>query len=413
MKRSFLRPRLLTISLTIIALFPCYFIVKKEFSPSAKSWILVNVSSISNPFIRDESKITGKIITESKDEGRRGVTLSEVSDELREDSDTQGQGAMLGGGVPEGMSETPLTGWPLLQQRANVVQRVCRRFRVQHAPARSDDGPRATTVSGNYTEYVSLKAFQMIRSAFSLACVINKVASTSLMMSFLRVEGVPQYITGSPHMLADRFLKPQTERELAFAQDHFFKFLLVRHPFARLLSAYRDKVEQANHWSLKELREHIFQTLGKTPQSYKSHQKVPPNSGGAVPTFSDFLQYILVTNYTGEGFDSHWAPYWHLCSPCAIQYDAVAKLETADVDLKKIGIHEAAIPWFNHMSPSNTSSTTINPYYRALDPALIARVYRYYFLDFEMFQYSVLDVLREGGHCQAHDCSDMVSYFRQ
>lgn len=150
MKRSFHRPRLLTILLTVIALFPCYFIVKKEFSPSAKAWILVNVSSISNPFIRDESKGTGKIFTESKDEGRHGVTQSEVSDELREDSDTQGQGALLDGKVSEGMSETPLTGWPLLQQRAEVVQRVCRRFRVQHAPARSDDGARATSVSGNH-----------------------------------------------------------------------------------------------------------------------------------------------------------------------------------------------------------------------------------------------------------------------
>lgn len=150
MKRSFHKPRLLTIFLTVIALFPCYFIVKKEFSPSAKSWILVNVSSISNPFIRDESKRTGKIIAESKDKGRRGVLLgSEVSDELQEDSDTQEQG-VLGGGVPEGVSETPLTGWPLLQQRADMVQRVCRRFRVQHAPARSDGGPRATSVPGNH-----------------------------------------------------------------------------------------------------------------------------------------------------------------------------------------------------------------------------------------------------------------------
>lgn len=80
---------------------------------------------------------------------------------------------------------------------------------------------------------------------------------------------------------------------------------------------------------------------------------------------------------------------------------------------QRIGIHEAATPWFNRMHPSDTSSTTNNPYYQALDPALIARVYHYYFLDFEMFQYSILDVLREGGHCQGHDCSDMDSYFRQ
>lgn len=148
MKRSFHKPRVLIIFLTFIGLFSCYFIVKKKYSPSAKSWDFVNVSTISNTSIRVESKRTGKIIPESKDEVRLGVTPTEVSDEIQEDSNTQGQ--ELGGGVREGVSETPLTGWPLLQQRADVVQRVCRRFRVQHAPARGDDGPRATSVSGNH-----------------------------------------------------------------------------------------------------------------------------------------------------------------------------------------------------------------------------------------------------------------------
>lgn len=149
MKRSFHKPRVLIIFLTFIGLFSCYFIVKKRNSLSAKSWDFVNVSSISNTFIPAESKRPGKIIPESKDEARLGGTPTEVSDELQEDSNTQGQ--ELGGGVREGVSETPLTGWPLLQQRADVVQRVCRRFRVQHAPARGDGGPRATSVSGNHT----------------------------------------------------------------------------------------------------------------------------------------------------------------------------------------------------------------------------------------------------------------------
>lgn len=78
---------------------------------------------------------------------------------------------------------------------------------------------------------------------------------------------------------------------------------------------------------------------------------------------------------------------------------------------KKIGLGEPAAPWFNHKSQDNTNNAIINPYYQALDPLLIARVYNRYFLDFQMFQYSILDVLQEGGHCQTQNCSDRISYF--
>lgn len=63
---------------------------------------------------------------------------------------------------------------------------------------------------------------------------------------------------------------------------------------------HNSQVERANHWSLKELRKHIFMTLATTHSSNKSHQQVPPDSGDAIPAFRDFLEYILVNNYTGE-----------------------------------------------------------------------------------------------------------------
>ncbi|XP_045101383.1 uncharacterized protein LOC123498255 isoform X3 [Portunus trituberculatus] len=266
----------------------------------------------------------------------------------------------------------------LLEQRARVVQEVCRRQHVQQAPPgtdRSHDGDEP----GNYVEYVSRKHIYLLRRAFTLTCVINK-----------------------------------TDNEFEFARRHFFKFLLVRHPFSRLLSAYRDKVEAAQHWSLKQLREHIFTTLAEANLTKRRPNKDSQNSGDDIPTFRDFLEYILINKWTGGGFDSHWAPYWHLCSPCFIQYDAVAKLETAHTDLKYIWHHmrlKEPVPWINRSSQNSTSGSTINHYYQGLSPDLIARVYHHYSLDFKMFQYDILDVVREGGHCHMQDCSDMVPFF--
>ncbi|XP_063887507.1 carbohydrate sulfotransferase 11-like isoform X2 [Scylla paramamosain] len=253
------------------------------------------------------------------------------------------------------------------------------------------------------------------RVQIGLRTVTSQVASTTLVSSLMAANGQPLPLPEgtSPHVVAEDTLTPKTDNEFEFARKHFFKFLLVRHPFSRLLSAYRDKVEAAQHWSLKQMREHIFTTLAEANLTERRPNDDSKNSDD-IPTFRDFLEYILITKYTGGGFDSHWAPYWHLCSPCFIQYDAVAKLETAQTDLKYIWHHmrlKETVPWINRSSQSSSSGSTVNHYYQSLSPDLIARVYRRYRLDFEMFQYEILDVVREGGHCQLQDCSDMIPFF--
>ena len=41
----------------------------------------------------------------------------------------------------------------------------------------------------------------------------------------------------------------------------------------------------------------------------------------------DFLKGIFL-NISGEGFSSHWVPYWRMCTPCHFKYDMIGKLET-------------------------------------------------------------------------------------
>ena len=49
----------------------------------------------------------------------------------------------------------------------------------------------------------------------------------------------------------------QNEKELKFSQDHFFKFMLVRHPMERLVSCYFDKMVNGTHKSLKGFRKFV------------------------------------------------------------------------------------------------------------------------------------------------------------
>ena len=33
-------------------------------------------------------------------------------------------------------------------------------------------------------------------------------------------------------------------------------------------------------------------------------------------------------SYLGQGFSSHWVPYWKVCTPCHFKYDMIGKLDT-------------------------------------------------------------------------------------
>ena len=153
----------------------------------------------------------------------------------------------------------------------------------------------------------------------------------------------------------------QDSKDLEFSRDHFYKFMLVRHPMERLVSCYFDKMVNGTHKSLKGFRRLVKTTarairerrrvksnengnrrpLGSYPKSNpfvgfkNSKKRLARNAsssemeqkGGVIPTLDDFLEYIL-TDLSGEGFSSHWVPYWRMCTPCHFKYDMILKLES-------------------------------------------------------------------------------------
>ena len=49
----------------------------------------------------------------------------------------------------------------------------------------------------------------------------------------------------------------QSAAELEYAERSFFKFMVVRDPFERLHSCYRDKMVDNPHWSLANFRKEV------------------------------------------------------------------------------------------------------------------------------------------------------------
>ena len=175
----------------------------------------------------------------------------------------------------------------------------------------------------------------------------------------------------------------QTWSELEMMEDHFLKFLIVRDPLERLVSCYKDKMVTNTHWSLanfrktvkeraetarrqraKEVTEKYFVNVSRKKYFYKyslnifqepSRVKRSPDMAKAfwnteisvsvndtktkllqtvraprtvtikprpedIPTFGDFLEFVLSTNLLGSGFSSHWVPYWRARTPCHFKY---------------------------------------------------------------------------------------------
>ena len=135
----------------------------------------------------------------------------------------------------------------------------------------------------------------------------------------------------------------------------YYKFMVVRHPLVRLLSAYRDKLGGANEYYNRRLGRHIV-------ASYRSAPSRNATSLGDDVTFKEFVSYVLAEQ-GGKQANDHWLRYWQVCDPCRVKYDAVAKLETMAADAETIlprlsPDKPLRLPTFNKMRAEPVSGAT-------------------------------------------------------
>ena len=103
----------------------------------------------------------------------------------------------------------------------------------------------------------------------------------------------------------------------------YTKFIVVRHPFDRLLSAYRDKAFP----NLLNGKIHgYYYKIKKSVLRRSRHILTAQERQSYVPTFEEFAQHVLVTS------NIHWNSYAFRCDPCHINYDYIIRLETLTTD---------------------------------------------------------------------------------
>jgi len=107
------------------------------------------------------------------------------------------------------------------------------------------------------------------------------------------------------------------------SRGDFTKLMNVRHPFARLLSAWHQKFHKNFHNLVKYVRK-----FGRTEiEKYEDYN----DEGENVYSFGAFLTYIA-NSASMQAYDYHWQTMSFQCMPCQIKYDVLTMQETSASD---------------------------------------------------------------------------------
>ena len=166
--------------------------------------------------------------------------------------------------------------------------------------------------------------------------------------------------------------------------DEYYKIIFVRHPFSRLLSAWRDKIFEAdkpddsNYYRIKGRR------IVKTYRPGASKREL--FAGNA--TFIEFATWVTSSEVDN---DFHWFPISRKYDLCRIPYDFIGKIETAYNDttylFKLLGI-ERVVSYpaaYSHIKSGN--SDLLREYYGDLPSDLINKLVEKFKDDFTIFGY--------------------------
>ncbi|XP_015251942.1 PREDICTED: carbohydrate sulfotransferase 12-like [Cyprinodon variegatus] len=101
---------------------------------------------------------------------------------------------------------------------------------------------------------------------------------------------------------------------------NYTKFMFVRDPFVRLISAYRSK------FLYNQKNEYFYRKYGRIMMKLYGNQQKPPQTMkeaealGLLPTFKNFVQYLVdPQTEKKEPFEPHWRQMHRLCHPCLIE----------------------------------------------------------------------------------------------
>lgn len=258
-----------------------------------------------------------------------------------------------------------------------------------------------------------------------LYCPVFKAASTTWLVNYLSLaNSTSNPKSGNLHKkITDLFPPPGTNKLRKRIFDESTKFIVVRHPFERFVSAYRDKLAGFSR------NPHYLETRKYIIKNYRKNRK----SKSEIPTFREAVDFVLAELDKRESngkekilIDGHFTPYSERCLPCAMKYDVIIKMESLEEDsnylIEQCGLQDRLKISHENPAPTgpetaqgtknkskgvrkgkekakvvNSTGETALKYFRDIPTSKIRQLYQHYRHDFEIFGYSASEYLADDG----------------
>ncbi|XP_028401380.1 carbohydrate sulfotransferase 14-like [Dendronephthya gigantea] len=181
-----------------------------------------------------------------------------------------------------------------------------------------------------FDEFPEERSAQLLRNVIVdrknrfLYCYVPKAASSNMRRLVLALQGrvenpdaIEEFDRRGFEFLGDFNASQRNEMIKTY-----FKFLFVRHPLERLVSAYRHRVVGK--------RTDLHRRYGiYIVKKYRGLNSSEPVKGDDV-TFREFIKYLLDTKT--DNMNGHWKPIFNICHPCLIPYEFIGSVQNVDID---------------------------------------------------------------------------------
>ncbi|KAK7076550.1 hypothetical protein SK128_005823 [Halocaridina rubra] len=301
----------------------------------------------------------------------------------------------------------------MIRERAQAIKAEC----VAHPPPLTKtqkNAHDAAAVDQGLAEHYNKQHWkQAVKDVLYLPknniswCIVPKVASTSWSKALLELAGYTEnsllHRDQPLQVLLRRAFRPVQTDRVEETIGNSVKFLFVRHPFQRLVSAYRNKLEDSykeedgayfyNNYGRKMVEGFRKNTNnGKSITDIKTNKEVEFKRE---PTFEEYVDYL--TNMDVSAYDEHWKPIWLQCHVCDFKYDYIIKYENFEEEiglfiniLKENGNlpRTFALQWENR---GGTDANKTREYLRQIGDKKLWKLYDKYRHDFGYFGYTMED----------------------
>ncbi|XP_071489739.1 carbohydrate sulfotransferase 9-like [Diadema antillarum] len=286
--------------------------------------------------------------------------------------------------MPEMTERTVIKSTELQTKRLDHLKKACSRLKLNRP-----ENDTTLTIGNTLHHPGQILVFPKYKLMY---CVVPKVSCTSWKRLFAVLHGLVDDVDElkNPHVFTRKYFTWMSQLPLAKREEvlrTYTKFLFVRNPYARILSAYRDKFgNQGSPWSLS------------AKQWLKKHTSDPPIGG---VTFSQFVTYYLQDSQK----NMHWEDMNKICDPCTIDYDFIGYYETLKPDSDYIlnlvrAPNSTRFPDPQKIPTHSSSDDILRSYYSQLSDEQLKLLSESEGLakDLELFNYSIPEAIKRENH---------------